>query len=334
MTAIDIPAFTDADDQLHTPGEKHSWTETSWWSFNVPERRLAGWLYVQIRPHQNTTAGGAFVYDATATASWQLPFYAMFDHQRIPADLDLRHARFDSGVSIDVVEPGTTYDLGYRFRDEDDFIAQLRFEAIMAPFPYLSGTPPFSASSHFDQAGRLSGEIVLRGERIAVDCFSLRDRSWGPRPEQWGRAGRLSYAFGTADASHAFLAFCHPDQSDPFTDDETVTTGYLLRDGAISRLVGGHRRSSRDPVTRMVQTIELDLEDALGRRLRTHGTAHSAMVLARHRVTYNTFLRWQDDDGRISWGEDQDLWPLALLADSVRLDHDSRLTTAPTKGDS
>lgn len=315
------PTFTADDDALHVPGPKHSWTETSWWSFNVPQHRLAGWLYVQVRPHQNTTAGGAFVYDPRGVASWQLPFYAMFDHQKLPADLDLRHARLESGVSIDVVEPRTTYDLGYRFRDEEDFVAQLRFEAIMDPFPYVSGTPPFSASSHYDQTGRLTGEIALRGERIAVDCFSLRDRSWGPRPEQWGRRGRLSYAFGTNDASNAFLAFCHPDPGDPFTDDESVTTGYLLQDGQIARLVDGRRRSTRDPTTRMVQSIELDLEDELGRRLRMRGEAQSAMVLARHRVTYNTFLRWQDDHGRVGWGEDQDLWPLALLADSHRLDH-------------
>lgn len=320
-TSIAMPAFTPQDDQLHDPGEKHSWTETSWWSFNVPERQLAGWLYVQVRPHQHTTAGGAFVYDARGSASSQLPFYAMFDHQKIPTDLDLRHARFDSGVSIDVVDPCMSYDLGYRFRGEDDFVAQLRFDAIMAPFPYVSGTPPFSASSHYDQAGRITGEILLRGERIDVDCFSLRDRSWGPRPEQWSRDGRLSYAFGTTDAAHSFLAFCHPDGDDPFTDDESVTTGYLMQDGRVARLVGGRRRSTRDPATRMVQSIELDLEDDLGRRLHTQGEAQSAMVLARHRVTHNTLLQWQDDQGRTGWGEDQDLWPLALLADSFRSDH-------------
>lgn len=327
-TPAPMPSFTPEDDCLHAPGAKHSWTETSWWSFNVPGHGLAGWLYVQVRPHQNTTAGGAFVYDSLSTASWQLPFYAMFDHQKIPDDLDLRHCRFENGVSIDVVEPGTTYDLGYTFRDEHDFVAQLRFDAIMAPFPYVSGTPPFSASSHYDQAGRLTGEILLRGERIAVDCFSLRDRSWGPRPEQWGRGGRLSYAFGTIDADNAFLAFCHPDPGDPFTDDETVTTGYLVQDGRVARLVGGHRRSVRDPVTRMVRSIELEVEDELGRHHRTRGEAVSSMVLARHRVTHNTFLRWEDGDGRTGWGEDQDLWPLALLSDSLR----SPTHPVPTKG--
>src|SRR4051812_4213662 len=114
MTLSRPPRFAAVDDELHSPGNKHTWTETSWWSFNVPDRDLAGWLYVQIRPNQNASAGGAFVYDSGPSASWQLPFYAMFDHQRIPAGLDLRHARFDSGVHIDVIEPGMVYDIGYQ----------------------------------------------------------------------------------------------------------------------------------------------------------------------------------------------------------------------------
>lgn len=317
-TADDLPTFTPADDHLHTPSEKHSWTETSWWSFNVPERSLAGWLYVQVRPHQNTTAGGAFVYDALASAPWQLPFYAMFDHQKLPADLDLTHMRLESGVSIECIEPGMVYDLGYRFRDETDFIASLRFTGLIRPFPYLSGAPPFSASSHFDQPGHLTGTVRLRGERIDVDCYSLRDRSWGPRPEHWSRAGRMSYAFATYDERNGLLAFCHPTGDDPFTDTESVTTGYLLQDGKVTRLVGGTRRSERDPRTRMVRAIDLDVYDDQGRTASAHAIARSAMVLSRHRVTFNTLLEWTDSDGRTGWGEDQDLWPVALLSDSLR----------------
>lgn len=316
-----MPTFSADDDHLHAPGQKHSWTETSWWSFHIADRALAGWLYVQVRPHQRTTAGGAFVYDAQSSLPWQLPYYAMFDHQRLPADLDLTHARLESGVSIDCVDPGMIYDLAYRFRDQTDFVASLRFEGLIPPFPYLSGTPPFSASSHFDQPGRLTGMIELHGETIEVDCLSLRDRSWGPRPEHWGRGGRMSYAFATMDPRNGLLAFSHPSGEDPFTERESITTGYLLQDGVAARLVGGFRQSVRDPRTRMVRSIDLEVHDDLGRTARAHGQARSAMVLARHRVTFNTLLEWTDGQGRSGWGEDQDLWPVALLSDSLRTSH-------------
>jgi hypothetical protein len=321
MSSVPMPAFTAADDGLHPPGEHHAWTETSWWSFNVPSRAMGGWLYVQVRPHQDSTAGGAFVWDAQSALPWELPFYGWFTHQRRPAELDLRRAVLPSGVSIEQVVAGTSYRLGYRFRDQDDFTADLRFDAIMPAFPYLSGTPPFSVSSHFDQPGRITGHIVVRGERIEVDCLSVRDRSWGPRPEHWGRSDRLSYAFGTADERTGFLVFCHPDDDDPFTDNEAAASGYLLINGRAQRIVAGHRRSTRDAGDGMVRTIELELTDDDDRTLRAHGESVSRMVLSRHRVTYNSLLRWTIETAHstaVGYGEDQDLWPVALTADRAR----------------
>lgn len=312
-----LPAFAPDDDRLHPASDKHSWTETSWWSFNVPERNLGGWLYVQVRPHQDSTAGGAFVWDDTASLPWELPFYGMFTHQKLAPDLDLRHARLESGVGIDVVEPGMVYDLSYRFRDEHDFVADLHFEGLIPPFPYLSGTPPFSASSHFDQPGHLTGVVRLRGEDVAVDCLSVRDRSWGPRPEHWGRAGRLSYAFGTFDRGNGFLAFCSPVGDDPFSEEERLTTGYLLRDGVARRLTAGRRRNRRDDGDGMVREIDLSLEDETGRTLEVSGTSVARMVLPRHRITYNSLIRWAAA-GSTGYGEDQDLWPMPLAADRVR----------------
>jgi len=312
-----IRDFSPADDALHPPSDKHAWTETSWWSFNVPERALGGWLYVQVRPHQNSTAGGAFVWDAEASLPWELPFFAWFTHQKLPEGLDLRAARLPSGVEITQVEPGMVYDLGYRFRDETDFRADLRFTGIIPPFPYPAGVPPFSASSHFDQPGHVTGRITLRGETIDVDCYAVRDRSWGPRPEHWGRTGRLSYAFGTVDQQTAFLVFCAPSSADPFTDIEAVMTGYLLRDGVTGRLVSGIRTSRRDPADGMVRAIALSLVDELGRRAEIHGESLSRMALPRHRVTFNSLMRW-DWDGQECFGEDQDLWPVALTADRRR----------------
>src|SRR6202044_2157283 len=43
----DQPVLTEADDGWHD-FSPHWWeTETNWWSFNVPERKLGGWLYTQ-----------------------------------------------------------------------------------------------------------------------------------------------------------------------------------------------------------------------------------------------------------------------------------------------
>ena len=48
------------DDRFHPPGSDDPyWTETCWFTFAVPERRLSGQLYPFFRPNQRVAAGGA-----------------------------------------------------------------------------------------------------------------------------------------------------------------------------------------------------------------------------------------------------------------------------------
>lgn len=326
MAIADLPfdealRFRPEDDRLHPPGPTADWTETTWWSFNVPERDLAGWLYAQIRPNLGTVAGGAFVYDPSAHVPWELPYNAWFSHHRVPEPLDLMDVTFRSGVSVRCVEPGMRYELGYRFRDHETFAAALEFEGLTPPVPHVQGAPPFTGSSHYDQHGRVRGTLQLRGERIEVDCIAVRDRSWGRRPELVGRRGRLSYAFGATSPDEAFLVFCVPD-GDHLGDDETSTSGYLLRDGVVGRIERVRRRVTRDPAHGGVASIELDGVDTDGRSFRADGSARSRMFLTGNSVCVNTFVRW-DVAGRVGWGEDQDVWPVELFADRRRIDRDA-----------
>ena len=52
----------------------------------------------------------------------------------------------------------------------------------MEPNPHPAGMSPFWKGRHFDQAMHVTGEVILNGERIPIDCFQVRDRSWSPRP--------------------------------------------------------------------------------------------------------------------------------------------------------
>ena len=306
--------FSDADDDVHPPGPKRDWTETTWWSFHVAERSLAGWLYVQMRPHLGTASGGAFVYDPAGWLPWQLPYFGYTQFQAMPDPLDLRAATFPNGVSVACEVPGRRYRLGYRFRDQTEFVADLVFEGVIPPVPHLQGAPPFTASSHYDQPGRVTGTIELWGERIAVDCVSVRDRSWGRRPEMLGTRTHLSYAFGSSSPGDAFLAFCAPPKGDPHCDVERLTSGYLYRDGCVRRLASATRRVTRDPGTGGVRQVEISGADTDGRPLEAFGTARSRMVLPGSTLCINTFLQW-DLGGDRGWGEDQDVWSVAALAE-------------------
>lgn len=311
--------FTAEDDSMHPVGDPAlDWTETNWWSFNVPERALAGWLYTQVKPNLGVCAGGAFVYGPDAWLPWELPYYGWFSHQPLPDPLDLRDTTFRNGVSVGMIEPGMSYSLGYQFRDNRDFTADLRFDGLTPPVPHVTGAPPFTGSSHYDQHGRVSGSISLLGERIEVDCFAVRDRSWGRRPERIGpNSARLSYAFGTASADEMFLVFTLPISSAPGETTGRLSSGYMVRDGSLRRLATATRRDRRDPVTGGVAEFEIEGIDSDGRELNVSARAISRMALPGSALCINTLLEF-DINGRRGYGEDQDVWATARFAAARR----------------
>jgi hypothetical protein len=306
-------AFGPADDELHTAVMSDRWweTETAWFSFHVPARRLGGWLYTMVRPNIGTVAGGVWVWDDTAWLPWDVPYSVNFSALALPPHLDLRHAELPTGVAIDVVEPATVYDLGYD--DGDRLGLRLRFRAVMEPEPLRAVGSTFGSAHHFDQFGRVTGELSLHGEAIAVDCVAMRDRTWGPRPET--RPRQAAYVTAAADDRHAFLAVTNTasDGADP------IACGFLRRDGETVGLAAGTRAVSRHPDQGWVTEVIVDATDAAGRRLRAVGRPVSRMIVNRHTfIDINSLVCW-DLDGVEAWGEDQDMWPVHTFSARQRV---------------
>jgi hypothetical protein len=322
-----IPITPD-DDQWHDHTQHWYETETTWWSFNVPERRMGGWLYTQVLAVQGTCNGGAWVWDdSDAGARYEvrhegLPF---------PERGDLRNITFPNGNHVEVLEPLMKYRTTYS--DPGRFEADLVHAGIMPPHSHPVGAWPFWATRHFDQTMHVTGAIVLEGEQIPVDCYSVRDRSWGPRPtgpvppdkklprgalpgreHRPARANQphsVGYVFGTQDPHEAFLAFTDPWLRESGEATDELDAGYLIRGGEYAPLVAGSRTIALDPDTQFIRTIRLEAMDALGREL----TADGEMV-AHHgeRGPSGTALfRWEWTGGCQGWGEDQTYAPPGWL---------------------
>ncbi|MGH8999516.1 MAG: DUF7065 domain-containing protein [Acidimicrobiia bacterium] len=293
--------FGPDDDRFHDVGERWWATETAWFSFFHPDRSLGGWVYLLFRPNIGTVQGGVWVWDGTAFLPWEVPYSANYSSIRIEEGTDLADASLRNGVTLRRVKPLTVYDLGYD--DAPRLTLRLRFESVMEPAPYGHGKPPFLAASHFDQLGRVTGAVRLHGQTIPIDCISMRDRSWGPRPET--RMRRLSYNFATASAGHALFATTNPALA-----DDPVDHGWLIRDGRLALVAEASRRVERHPRHGYVTAARIDGHDELGRRFRLRGEAVSRIVLNRHTaITWSSLMRW-DLDGDAAWGEDQDMWPV------------------------
>jgi hypothetical protein len=303
--------FTPKDDSFHFDqmGDRWWMTETSWFSFCHPERKLGGWLYTMVRPNIGTVAGGAWIWDDTAYLPWEVPYSANYTALRFPREQDLTDIKLPTGVSIRALEPLTRYELG--FSDEDRLQCRLSFQAVMEPRPLRKPGSSFGNLNHFDQFGRVTGEIVLHGETIPIDCLAMRDRSWGPRPEH--RPGKSAYVSGIASPNDAFLAVTK--WNDP---SDEIAYGFLIRDGKVADLTSGRRIVERDSRQGWVSRITIEAVDELGRTLHATGERLSGIIINRHSfIDSNGLIRWSIN-GQEGHGEDQDMWPVHEWSKSRR----------------
>ena len=301
-------SFSADDDRFHFDKLSDRWweTETSWFSFCHPERKLGGWLYSMFRPNIGTVAGGAWVWDGMAHLPWEVPYSVNLTAQRLPDDADLTDIKLPTGVAIKRLEPLKSYQLGYQ--DEGRLKIDLKFEAVMEPRALRRAGSVFKQASHFDQFGRVTGHIVLHGERIAIDCLAMRDRSWGPRAEH--RPTKNAYVTGIASPRDAFLAVTRWDGPEDSGGVERIAYGFMIKDGVIADLVAGTRVVERDKREGWVTRMTIDGNDELGRTLHATGERLSGIIINRHSfVDSNGLLAWTIN-GHAGHGEDQDMWPV------------------------
>jgi len=310
-----VVAFTPADDGFHHHLADGEWwfTETAWFSFHNAERRLGGWFYTMVRPTIGTVAGGAWVWDDSAHLPWEVLYSTNYSALELPAGADLCDVELPTGVRLRVDEPMLAYRIGYD--DPGRYTADLRFVALDTPRPLTAAQSTFGRSAHYDQLGHVTGTITLGGDRVDIDCWSMRDRTWGRRPEN--RPRQAAYVTGAGDDGTGFLAVTN-------TRDGTdrVAYGFVNRTGEAVALVDGARTVSRDPGTGWVDRVEIDAQDANGDRFAASGRALSRITINRHSfIDVNSLVRWQVPGPRGGvewWGEDQDMWPVHRWAAARR----------------
>lgn len=294
-----MTAGTHPDDEFH-PAETDDpyWTETCWYTFAVPERRLSGQLYPFFRPNQGVCAAAAYVWDDTGDQPWNVRYGKNFWQLPMP-DQPLSDISLPNGIRYRCVEPQHRYELSYDDPDGDDLRIRLTYTSV--------ARPNYLGQSHHDQPGRYTGTIVLEGEEIAVDSFGFRDRSWGVRSQFGPGYGNGGYTYATAGEGHGF----HTITMDLGEGYQSIH-GYYMRDGEWAKLASATRVVAERGSQGFPSRVEITGEDQRGRQFhaRGHCLNHIALHLNPNLFTVNSLTEW-DFDGEGCFGEDHDNWSAA-----------------------
>ena len=209
-----------------------------------------------------------------------------------------------NSLSVKVVEPLRRYKIDY---DRDDFVMDLVWEAVGPMHRLETGDPEQAktAAFHYEHPGRMTGMILLNGEKMPIDCWSMRDGSSGPYDtEVWPHGG---YFWGIG-ASGSFQTLCIGK-----TSEVATIGGYLMRDGEMAPLASGKRivleYSALGPSRVLFAAV-----DALGRQVEAIGKIDPGLVFTGytdHTVVWS-LAEW-DVAGETYWGDNQEFCPAATF---------------------
>ena len=147
-----------ADDEFHPPLDNDPYrTETCWFTFTVPERRLSGQFYPFFLPNLGVFAGAAYFWNDEGDQWWNCLYAKNFWHLPIP-QAPLSNIELPNGLRLRCLEPLTRYDIAYRDPDGNDEVeVDLTFTAIApcawrAPFWRHLGPPCHDGVAHWCRA--------------------------------------------------------------------------------------------------------------------------------------------------------------------------------------
>lgn len=290
-----------------------SLTETQYFGFCVPEERIHGYSYLWHHPNLRTVGGGILAWRGhkhTATHS-ELCDYRDYMSDAVLAN-DLHDYRLENGYGVKVIEPLKRHHLTYADAKRNN-IVDLHYEAVMPPAMFANG-------NHFEQALKVTGELVLRGKRYDVNCYCTRDRSWGkPRPEDNLPIPPGSWMVGVFNDDFAFSCnIADQASSSPelvnsgiaVPDDKSLYGGWLWRDGKLGCAAKAKKRIVRHPHTRIPTYVEIELTDDMGRTVLIRGTAVASNAWQPWTNIFMpiVMMRWECD-GLVAHGDLQEgIW--------------------------
>lgn len=272
------------------------WNESVWFSFSRPEDHIHGLVQYYFRPNMGMLNGGPVMWDPSGLTQWDCLHYNWSHLQAMPPGAQKFDVKANNSLEVKVLEPLTRYAIKYGY---DGFEMDLVWEAIGPMHELKTGDPGQQATAkfHIEQPGRMKGVVRRDGQEYRIDCFSMRDTSYGRR--DYASLATGGYFWGVAaDSSFHAIAMGSTEQK--------VIGGYIYKDGALSSLASGVRRITefgRHGPRRAV----FEATDKLGRTMRASAEIDEGLIFTGytdHTVLWS-LVKW-DWDGVVHWGDNQE----------------------------
>jgi len=189
------------DERMHPVGDAPAWSESYYFNFVDPESKIAMFTRMGFRPGDGWADGLHVVYLGGDRVAFT------YGRRDIGRDLTAYNGDLKAGgLMIECLDPFKHWRIQYdgpaqdiadaaillerrKSRPADWFTeAQLTmsvdFHGICEPHYAAAGGATVGERGHFEQTGRVSGQIRVADQTFNVNGFGVRDKSWGPR--DWG----------------------------------------------------------------------------------------------------------------------------------------------------
>jgi len=276
------------------------WNESVWFSVSIPERRIHGMIQYYFRPNMGMLNGGPALWDTENRFQWNCLHYQWSHLQAMPEGAQKFDMKARNSLSCKVIEPLQRYKIDY---DRDGFQVDLTWEAIGPCHELVTGDAGQKATAkfHIEQPGRMTGIIRRHGEEFPVDCFSMRDTSYGARDYESLAIG--GYFWGiSADSSFHALCMGHGTHAE-------CIGGYIMKGGEMSSLVSG-RREVIEWGEHAPAKVVFEGTDKLGRTMKATGKIDPGLIFTGYtdHTVHWSLAEW-DWEGVTHWGDNQEFSP-------------------------
>ncbi|MEW6476408.1 MAG: tyrosine protein kinase [Actinomycetota bacterium] len=316
---------------LPRPSAGETWDphtiHTHYFGLSVPEAEIGMFIYVRAQPVFGLCSGGVCVFRGLANrfplGIEHLDWVVTMPYPEI-ADGVLTTA---NGLRIEFLEPGRTMRLSYRSADGATSldVTQTAVSPLLVRGHVMPGedrdTDPAQQPGGSEQFMHCTGELVVNGERHAVECFPIRDRSWRQvRSEREVDHPPVAWSpmrFGD-DLMFNQVGFESPDTGpawkglfDVPDGARTFHFGWVWVDGEARHLTRVRRDVARyHPELFAALEQEIEAEDETGATWRFHGRAVAMAHLPSWANNFfvDSVYRWEDEAGRVAHCTYQEAW--------------------------